>query len=154
MNAYQVVINLGIFSKVSYHFHFNLQGLCILRFTADQYIEKLKPEVVCSDEFSVENFITQQVVDYGNGADVIFKVQKLQEWFAESNSYSIGNTENKTFDFGVVFNEKCKQLVQQDIARISVNFESEKYVRTLTSKRVHFSETLGAFGKYSNSSRF
>ena len=83
-----------------------------------------------------------------------FLLHSRQLWFAESNSYSIGNTENKTFDFGVVFNEKCKQLVQQDIARISVNFESEKYVRTLTSKRVHFSETLGAFGKYSNSSRF
>ena len=54
---------------------------------------------------------------------------------------------NTTFDKKQMKMEHCKSLVVQDLARITIMFESKKYVRTKTDKRVSFSESFGAFGK-------
>ena len=58
------------------------------------------------------------------------------------------NITNTAFDTNLMKMEHCKHLVVQDLARITVMFESKKYVRTKTDKRVSFSESFGAFGKF------
>ena len=46
--------------------------------------------------------------------------------------------------------ERCKFMVRNDVARVTVMFDDKQYVRTMTNLRSTFSERLGTFGKKVN----
>ena len=116
-----------------------------VRFTSNQYLEKLDAETVCKQRSSIEFNIAETT--YGRNSvdgDVQFTTRKLQE-ILQNVDIEITNT---TFDINQMRMEHCRHIVVQDLARITVMFESKKYVRTKTDKRVSFSESFGAFGKF------
>ena len=116
-----------------------------LRFTTDQYIEKIDADLVCKDIHSIESYIAKETSGYGKGANLIFTATKLQEFFS-SSSGEFGAA-NKSIDLDGMRFEYCRKLVKEDLARLTILFENKKYVRSRTNKRVTFSERLGAFGK-------
>ena len=118
-----------------------------LRFTTDQYIEKIDADLVCKDIHSIESYIAKETSGYGKGANLIFTATKLQEFFS-SSSGEFGAA-NKSIDLDGMRFEYCRKLVKEDLARLTILFENKKYVRSRTNKRVTFSERLGAFGKIS-----
>ena len=115
-----------------------------LTFTTDQYMEKIDVNRVCSNTFSIESFIAQELSGYGNGEDLIFTATKLQEILSSGKLFAAANKSINLY--GMKF-EHCQKLVTEDLARITVRFQRKKYVRSSTNKRVTFSERLGAFGK-------
>ena len=155
MSKYAICDGGGIFcfEKVM-KFHESLHGSnatkhCLpschqVRFTSNQYIEKLDAETVCNDTTSIESniaIVTSGVGDYTSSETLLFMTRKLKELL----NGPIGP--NVSIDLETMKNNYCKNLVKQDLARITVMFESKKYVRTRTNRRVTFSERLGAFGK-------
>ena len=57
--------------------------------------------------------------------------------------------ELKGFRNGISIKETCKLLIAKDTARVSIMFESEKYMLTKSNVRVTFVDRLSTFGKYS-----
>ena len=120
-----------------------------VRFTSNQYLEKLDAEIVCKQHSSVEFNIAETLAaetTYGKNGYLHFTTRKLEEILI-NDDIEITNT---TFDKHQMQMEHCRHLVVQDLARVTVMFESKKYVRTKTDKRVSFSESFGAFGKFLN----
>ena len=114
-----------------------------IRFTSNKYLEKLDAEKVCQQRTSIEFNIADTTYGYGDNGDLRFTTGKLEEILVNQDK----EIANATFDKKQIRMEYCKNLVVQDLARVTVMFESKKYVRTRTDKRVSFSESFGAFGK-------
>ena len=115
-----------------------------VRFTSNQYIEKLDAETICDDFSSIESYIALKTSGYDNGRDLLFTTRKLQDILMH-DVLDIYPT-NRSIDLMSMKKKYCKNLVNQDLARITVVYESKKYLRTRTNKRVTFAERLGAFG--------
>ena len=136
------------FEKMMKIFALNSTSHCLpncheLRFTTDQYMEKIDVNLVCNDTFSIESYIAQETSGYGNGDNLIFTATKLQDFLSAGNFAAA----NKSIDLDGMKFEYCQKLVTEDLARLTILFENKKYVRSRTKKRVTFSERLGAFGK-------
>ena len=135
------------FKTIMMKYESNATELCYptcheVRFTSNQYFEKLDAERVCKQHSSVEFNIA--ATTYGRSVGDLHHITRKLEEILTNDDIEITNT---TFDKIQMRMEHCKNLVVQDLARITVMFESKKYVRTKTDKRVSFSESFGAFGK-------
>ena len=54
-----------------------------------------------------------------------------------------GNLNESIYDLKL---NLCKELVMNDIAKVSISFESKKYVRTLTNVKTTFVDSLSSIG--------
>ena len=71
---------------------------------------------------------------------IYFKIQKLREYFYDKLP------ENYTYNGDNEIIKLCKELVKNDLARVTVSFGSKRYVRAKISERASFNDKLGAFG--------
>ena len=54
---------------------------------------------------------------------------------------------NKSEDTSEFFQSVCKELVRNDMARVSVMFESKRYVKTSTDVKTTFVDSFSSIGK-------
>ena len=116
------------------------KGKCLpschqIQFSLDENVEKL-PEELCENRQSIESNINLAIYD----GSIYVKVQKLREYDKLHENYTF-NEEKEII-------RKCKNLVKNDLARVTVSFGSKRYVRAKISERASFNDMLGAFGMY------
>ena len=116
------------------------KGKCLpschqIQFSLDKNVEKL-PQELCENRQSIESFINSAVYD----GSVYFKIQKLREYFHDKLH------DNFTYNGDNEIIKQCKELVKNDLARVTVSFGSKRYVRAKISERASFNDKLGAFG--------
>ena len=78
----------------------------------------------------------------------------LQNGFSKQYYQYKKRMEDKAYNFDMSFlpdpmvKDICESLVDQDIARVSVMFDSKRYVRTTTSIRIKFSDMFLTLNNY------
>ena len=107
-----------------------------LQFTSTTELIKSNAQKICSmrgKEYQIANELLQ------NG----FSTKYYQyRQFLRNNSYKLDYHLNPE----TMIQDVCKALVDQDIARVSVMFASNRYVRTTTNIRVTFLDMVSSFG--------
>ena len=106
-----------------------------IQFSLDENVEKL-PQELCENRQSIESFINSAVHD----GSIYFKIQRLREYFYDKLH------ENYTYNGDHEIIKLCKELVKNDLARVTVSFGSKRYVRAKINERASFNDKLGAFG--------
>ena len=123
-----------------------------LRYISSQVIDKLDPIKECSNDKTVEYMIAKQLHKQWTAGDMRSDDKPLLlDSFEQLAGYlsSKEKGELKGFRNGISIKETCKLLIAKDIARVSIMFESEKYMLTKSNVRVTFVDRLSTFGKYS-----
>ena len=109
-----------------------------VRFTSTKIISKLDPSEICAFQHeTVENSIARFLVDYGY-YDVLHHKRHVMR---------NGNLNESIYDLKL---NLCKKLVMKDIAKVSISFESKKYVRTLTNVKTWIGTIFRAIFDLSN----
>ena len=109
-----------------------------LRFTSTTELIKSNAKEICNK----------------GGKEVQIAEMLLQNGFSKQYYQYKKRMENDEYNFDMSFlpdpmiKDICESLVDQDIARVSVMFDSKRYVRTTTSIRVKFSDMVSSFGMY------
>ena len=105
-----------------------------VRFTSTKIISKLDPSEICAFQHeTVENSIARFLVDYGY-YDVLHHKRHVMR---------NGHLNESIYDLKL---NLCKKLVMKDIAKVSISFESKKYVRTQTNVKTTFVDSLSSIG--------
>ena len=110
-----------------------------VRFTSTKIISKLNPSEICDPKpgpkkhETVEYSIAKFLVEYGY-YDVLYH---------KRHAMKNGHLNESIYDIRV---NLCKELVMKDIAKVSISFESKKYVRTLTNVKTTFVDSLSSIG--------
>ena len=110
-----------------------------VRFTSTKVISKLDPSEVCDPKSTspkhetVEYSISKFLVDYGY-YDVLHHKRHVMRK---------GNLNESIYDLKL---NLCKELAMNDIAKVSISFESKKYVRTQTNVKTTFVDSLSSIG--------
>ena len=118
-----------------------LPGCHQLEFISSEIREKLDAEYICTkgNKYAGMRHMANKVFQY-NGYGLFHKVHTLKRWNAAKNF------NNETYNSTQAEIEFCKELVENDLAEVSVMFERPKFIRTIMSKRVSFADQLGVFG--------
>lgn len=95
----------------------------------------LDPEQLCNDQYSVPFQLAEKTLET-DLASLFYKFHKVYR-----------NDFNISFDTDGKKMEICKELVLNDLAKVSVSFASKKFVRTIKDERVTFSDQLATLGK-------
>ena len=109
-----------------------------LQFSVSAELKKLDFDTLCYNNLGRERSIVQRFASR-NGYEITSLLKKIEEWLV------MGNEKNETAYYGT--NELCKEIIGKNMAKVSVMFESSKYMRTKMSRKVTFVDKLGLFGK-------
>ena len=99
---------------------------------------------------SLENKIARDMVDKGYYNSLVYKYSKVSEWeklYKNSDKTKELNVEIDQWERYKQEMELCKILVKDHVAKVSVIFDRNKYVRTVTSLKATFNDKLANFGK-------
>ena len=131
-----------------------------IEFTSTQEQIPRDPELICNEykmknsEFNVgnslENKIARDMVDKGYYNSLVYKYSKVSEWeklYKNSDKTKELNIEIDQWERYKQEMELCKILVKDHVAKVSVIFDRNKYVRTVTSLKATFNDKLANFGK-------
>ena len=119
-----------------------------IRFTYTENIDKRDEEEICNDKDSVEFKISRQLREKEGYNHLIYKYHKIKEWIQAQGTNRTVTLD--AYDGDKIDKERCKFMVRNDVARVTVMFDDKQYVRTMTNLRSTFSERLGTFGKKVN----
>ena len=78
-------------------------------------------------------------------SDLFIKYRIIKNWIILQENGS-PNEDLGKYDPDTAETEICKNLVEQDLALVTIMFEKKKYVRTIKNIRMTFTDKLGAFG--------
>ena len=78
-------------------------------------------------------------------SDLFIKYRIIKNWIILQENGSPNENLGK-YDPDTAETEICKNLVEQDLALVTIMFEKKKYVRTIKNIRMTFTDKLGAFG--------
>jgi hypothetical protein len=95
----------------------------------------------CKDGHAVGRLLLKAKRDAGYN-ELIYRYYRVPEMLAMNETYE---DPNMSLNRGKWY-KLCKKMMQ-DIAVVSVRFESKKYVRSIMDKRVTFTDKLATFGK-------
>ena len=111
-----------------------------LQFTSTTELIKSNADEICKDDQRNKEIHHIALSQFGNGySKLYYEYRKL----LENDTYKL----DPHFLTETAIQDICKSLVDQDIARVSVMFESKRYVRTTTNIRVTFLDMVSSFGK-------
>jgi hypothetical protein len=98
-------------------------------------------ELYCRDFMSIGRKLIKdkQMNGYNN---LLYKYYKLPQMIAMNVTELPSET-----DLGALEYDMCKQIMIEDIAIVSVQYETQKYVRTIMDKKMSFTDKLATFGK-------
>ena len=117
-----------------------------LRFITSEVIDKLDPIKECSKTNVLEYKIARQLHEQWTAEGSHYK-QRLLYSFEQLTGYLSSKERVELKDYMKSVEETCKLLITKDLARVSIMFESEKYVLTKSNVRVTFVDRLSTFGK-------
>jgi hypothetical protein len=103
-------------------------------------------ELYCRDKKSIGRQLIKDKKMNGYNT-LLYKYYKLPQMIAM-------NVTELPLEIKLLEYQMCKQIMLNDIAIVSVQYETKKYVRTIMDKKVTFSDKLATFGKDSNSKLF
>jgi hypothetical protein len=96
----------------------------------------------CKDSHAVGRLLVKAKREAGYN-DLLYRYYRVPEMLAMNETYEDPDMSS----LSAKWYNLCKKMMQDDIAVVSVRFESKKYVRTIMDKRVTFTDKLAAFGK-------
>ena len=114
-----------------------------IEFTYNEQLNSIDVSV-CENKYSVESKIAGIMVENGYNS-LAYKYFKMKEY----EKFGSNDTLEK-WDIDSFKTELCKEMLLKYMAKVSVMFDKETYVRTKTSLKVTFTDKLAAFGKISN----
>lgn len=114
----------------------------LAQFSRNLILEKIDTHEVCRDE-SGWNEIASKIY-HDKGIYLLFKTQKLNQWFYDEHNESYVDTKAARLSF-------CENMAKYFMAEVVVKFSNKKYIKTKMDVKVSFSDRLGVFGTYDKS---
>ena len=108
-----------------------------IQFSVNERINDISVEEVCKNKFAIESKLSQTLRMHFHG--MITKLHHIESLLAINETL----LERETQDISYVF---CKNLVSNSLAKVSVRFENNKYIKTITDRKVSFTDKLATIG--------
>ena len=121
-----------------------LPGCHQLKFVSSEVREKLDADYLCSKQKEVSSGLEDLAFRLWDkaGMELFTRVQKMKELMMT------GEWENANFNLTQQKSKFCKELIENEVVEVKIQFERPEFIRTHTSKRVSFPDKIGAVGKY------